>query len=107
MAKIKIKKGDKVLIIAGKSKGQKGRVLRIIPQDNRAIVEGVNFMKKHTKPNPQRQVQGGVLEKEAPLHISNLMLLDPDSGKPTRVGRKRLKDGQIVRFAKSSGSTLD
>lgn len=101
MPKVHIKKGDEVLVIAGRSKGVKGKVLRVFPSENRAIVERVNMVKRHTRPNPQRQVQGGILEREAPVHLSNLMLIDPNSGKPTRVGRKRLADGKGTRVAKS------
>lgn len=106
MAKQKIKKGDTVLVIAGKDRGQQAKVLRVLPQSGKAIVERVNLMKKHTRPNPQQQVQGGILETEAPIQLSNLMLIDPESGKPTRVGFKRLEDGRTVRVAKVSGATL-
>ena len=106
MAKVKIKKGDQVLVIAGRDRGVKARVLRVIPAANRAIVEGVNMIKRHTRPNPQKQVQGGVLEREAPIEISNLMLICPESDKPTRIGRKRLQDGKGARFSKKSGAVL-
>ena len=106
MAKVKIKKGDDVLIIAGRDRGAKGRVLRVLPAENRAIVEGVNKVKRHTRPNPQKKVQGGVLDREAPIHISNLMLICPESDKPTRVGRKRLQDGKGARVSKKSGAVL-
>ena len=107
MKKTKIKKNDEVLVVAGKDKGARGRVLRVFPADETAIVERVNFIKRHTRPNPGRQVQGGIVEREAPIHMSNLRVIDPDSGKPTRVGRKRLEDGSGVRIAKVSGSTLN
>lgn len=106
MAKQKIKKGDTVLVIAGKDRGTRAKVLRVLPKSGKAIVERVNLMKKHTRPNPQRQVQGGILETEAPIQLSNLMLIDPESGKPSRVGFKRLEDGRTVRVAKVSGATL-
>lgn len=106
MNKIKIKKNDTVLVIAGKDRGNRGRVLRILPAKGRAIVEGVNMLKRHTRPNPQKQIQGGVLEREAPIQISNLMLICPESGKPTRVGRTRLQDGRGVRVSKKSGAVL-
>lgn len=106
MSKQKIKKGDTVLVIAGKDRGTRAKVLRVVPKRGKAIVERVNLMKKHTRPNPQRQIQGGILETEAPIQLSNLMLIDPESGKPTRVGFKRLEDGRTVRFAKSTGATL-
>ena len=106
MAKLKIKKGDNVLVIAGRDRGARGRVLRVLPSDERAIVEGVNKIKRHTRPNPQKQIQGGVLEREAPIRLSNLMLICPESGEPTRVGRKRLQDGSGARVAKKSGAVL-
>jgi large subunit ribosomal protein L24 len=106
MKKLKIKKGDKVLVISGRDRGTTGRVLRVLPERNRAIVEGVNLIKRHTRPNPQRQVQGGILEREAPIAVPNLMLLCPETGKPTRVGRKRLEDGRGVRISKKSGSVI-
>lgn len=106
MTKIKLKKQDEVLVIAGKDRGGRGRILRILATKNAAIVEGVNMMKRHTRPNPQKQVQGGVVEKEAPIAISNLMLICPESGKPTRIGRKRLDDGSAARVAKRSNAML-
>ena len=101
MAKQKIKKGDQVLVIAGKDRGTQGRVLRVDTRNGTAVVEQVNMMKKHERPNPQKNVQGGILEREAPIQLSNLKLIDPESGKPTRVGRKRLENGKGVRVAKS------
>jgi large subunit ribosomal protein L24 len=106
MSKQKIKKGDTVLVIAGKDRGTRAKVLRVLPKRGRAIVERVNLMKKHTRPNPQKQVQGGILETEAPIQLSNLMLIDPETDKPSRVGFKRLEDGRTVRVAKVSGATL-
>ena len=107
MSKPKIKRNDQVLVIAGKDRGARGRVLRVLPTEGKAIVERVNLVKRHTKGNPQRQVQGGILEKEAPIDISNLMLICPETGKPTRVGRKKLEDGSLVRVAKRSGATFN
>ena len=104
--KTKIKKNDQVLVISGKNRGAKGRVLRVIPARALALVERVNLVKRHTKQNPQKGIQGGILEKEAPVHLSNLMVIDPQSGKPTRIGRKRQADGSGVRVAKKSGTTL-
>jgi large subunit ribosomal protein L24 len=106
MKKVKIKKNDEVLVIRGKDKGARGKVLRVFPSTGTAIVERINMMKRHTRPNPQKNVQGGVLEKEAPIRLSNLKLICPESGKPTRVGRKRLDDGSAARVAKVSGATL-
>jgi large subunit ribosomal protein L24 len=105
--KTKIKKNDQVIVIAGKNRGAKGKVLRVLPAREMAVVERVNLVKRHTKQNPQRGIQGGVLEKEAPIRLSNLMLVDPNTGKPTRIGRKRLADGTGVRVAKKSGATLN
>lgn len=104
MAKLKIKKGDIVKVIAGESKGKQGRVLAVYPEKNRASVENVNIVSKHTRPNA-KNTQGGIEKKEAPISVSNLMLLDPKSGKPTRVGRKTV-DGKIVRYAKKSGEVI-
>ena len=106
MAKIKIKRQDQVLVISGRDRGARGKVMRVFPSKGTAIVEGINIIKRHTKPNPQRQVQGGVVEREAPIHIDKLMLICPESGKPTRVGWKRLNDGSTVRVSKSSGAVL-
>jgi len=103
--KLHIKKGDTVLVIAGNNKGKKGRVLEIITKTDRAIVEGVNMMKKHTKPNAASP-QGGIIEKEASVHISNLMLFDAKTGKPTRVGRRLNDQGKLVRFSKKSGEEI-
>ena len=107
MQKVKIKKDDQVLVIAGRDKDMRGKVLRVFPNKGTAVVERVNMVKKHTRPNPQRQIQGGVLEREAPIQLSNLKVIDPESGQPTRVGRRRLEDGRGVRFSKASGSMLD
>ena len=101
--KLHIKKGDIVKVIAGDSKGQQGKILSIVVKDLRAIVEGVNLISKHTKPNAASP-QGGIVKKEAPIHISNLMLLDK-SGKPTRIGR-RIEDNKLVRFSKKSGEAI-
>ena len=106
MKKSRIKKGDQVLVIAGKDRGAKGRVLRLLVSKSMAIVERVNLHKRHTRQNPQKGIQGGILEKEAPVHLSNLMVLDPQSGKPTRIGRVRHADGTSSRVAKKSGATL-
>lgn len=103
--KLHIKKGDQVQVIAGDGKGQTGKVLKVEVSKQRAIVEGVNLCKKATKPNAQNP-QGGIVEKEAPIHISNLMLIDPKSGKPTKVGRKTDAKGKLVRFAKKSGEEI-
>ena len=103
--KLHIKKGDMVQVIAGDNKGQQGKVLKVEVTKQRAIVEGVNLCKKATKPNAQNP-QGGIVEKEAAIHISNLQVLDPKSGKPTKVGRKLNAKGKLVRYAKKSGEEL-
>jgi large subunit ribosomal protein L24 len=104
--KINIKKGDKVVVIAGayKDRSKVREVLEVIPAKNRAIVEDVNIVKKHTKPT--QESAGGIKEVPAPIHISNLMLVDPKTGEPTRVGRKRDDNGQLVRYSKKSGETI-
>lgn len=103
--KLKVKKGDEVVVIAGKDKGKKGAILKVIPDERRVIVAGVNKIKRHTKPG--RDGNGGIIEKEASLHVSNVMLADKKSGKPTRVGYKLLNDGTKVRVAKRSGETIN
>ena len=103
--KLHIKKGDTVCVIAGDNKGQQGKVLKVEVSKQRAIVEGVNVVKKATKPNAKNP-QGGIVEQEAPIHISNLQVLDPQSGKPTRVGRKADAKGKLVRYAKKSGEEI-
>src|ERR1700759_4961949 len=104
-AKLKIKKGDLVKVIAGDSKGSQGKILEVIIDKNRAVVEGANMVSKHTKPNAAKP-NGGIVKQEAAIHISNLMLVDPKSGKPTRVGRKRNDAGKLVRIAKTTGEEI-
>lgn len=104
-AKLNIRKGDTVKVIAGDSKGQQGKVLSVNKATNRVIVEGLNMVSKHTKPNATN-TEGGIIKKEAPMHISNVMLIDPKSGKATRVGRKRDEAGKLVRVAKNSGEVI-
>ena len=103
--KLHIKKGDTVLVIAGDNKGQQGKVLKVEAAKQRAIVEGVNIVKKATKPNAKNP-QGGIVEQEAPINVSNLQLIDPKSGKATRVGRKLNAEGKLVRYAKKSGEEI-
>jgi len=105
MVKLKIRKGDHVVLRAGKDKGKTGEVLKIMPKENRALVHGVNMIKRHQRQSAQQE--GGIISREAPVHISNLALEDPKDGKPTRVGYKILKDGRKVRFAKRSGEVID
>jgi len=97
--KLHIKKGDTVVVISGNSKGQSGKVLEVVREDERAIVEGVNLVSKHTKPNA-KSPQGGIIKQEATIHVSNLMLKDPKTGKPTRIGRRLDKNGKLVRYSK-------
>ena len=103
--KLHIKKGDTVIVITGESKGQKGRVLEVNREKERAIVEGVNLVSKHTKPNA-KSPQGGIIKKESPIHISNLLLVDPASGKATRIGRKLNEKNKLVRYSKKSGEEI-
>ena len=103
--KFKIKKGDKVVVITGRDKGKQGEVLRVLREDDRVLVQGVNMVKRHTAPS--QMSPGGIVEKEAPLHISNVAHIDPKSDKPTRVGYKIDKDGRKTRVAKRSGESID
>lgn len=105
MAMSKIKKGDHVVVLSGKDKGKGGQVLKMLPKEQRAIVQGVNMIKRHQRQSAQQD--GGIITKEASIHLSNLSLEDPKDGKPTRVGFKILNDGRKVRFAKRSGETID
>ena len=104
---MKIRKGDTVEVISGKDAGKRGRVLVVDPVRQRVVIEGVHMIKLHTRPNPQRRIQGGIVEREAPIHVSNVMVISPDSGKPTRVGYKILEDGRKVRVTKTDGAILD
>ena len=106
MSMRKIRKGDKVVVLAGKDKGKQGAVSRVLT-DDRVVVESVNMVKKHTRPNPQKGITGGILDKEAPLHVSNVALVNPITGKADRVGFKTLEDGRKVRFFKSNGEVVD
>ena len=102
-----VRKNDSVVVITGKDRGKRGRVLKVLPAKNRLIVEGVNVIKRHTKPNPQRNIKGGVVEREAPLHASNVQLVCPECGKPTRIGRKILGDGRKVRICRKCEGVVD
>jgi large subunit ribosomal protein L24 len=103
--KLNIKKGDTVMVMTGESKGQKGRVLEINREKSRVLVEGINLVSKHTKPNAKAP-QGGIVKKEAPVHISNVMLIDPASGNPTRVGKRLNEKNKLVRYSKKSGEEI-
>jgi len=106
MTKLNIKKNDQVLVRAGKDQGSRGRVLKVLATESKAIVERVNMIKRHTKANPNRGIQGGILEREGPIHVSNLQVICPECGKPSRLGRKRLEDGRGVRVCKSCNATF-
>jgi large subunit ribosomal protein L24 len=101
----KIRKGDKVVVLAGKDKGRSGEVLRVIPKDDKAVVRGVNMIRRHQKQSQSQE--GGIISKEAPIHLSNIALADPKDGKPTRVGFQIQKDGTKVRVAKRSGEVIN
>ena len=101
----KIKKGDRVIVTTGRDKGKRGEVRQVMPEDGRAIVAGVNLVRRHTRQTAQ--TEGGIISKESTIHLSNLAILDPKTGKPTRVGFKVLDDGRKVRVARGSGALID
>ena len=103
--KLKIKKGDKVVVLAGRDTGKKGEVVKVFPTENKALVRGVNVVRKHQKQTPNQE--GGIVPKEAPIHLSNIAIEDPKDGEPSRVGYRILEDGRKVRFAKRSGEVID
>jgi large subunit ribosomal protein L24 len=103
--KLKVKKGDRVVVLAGRDKGKRGEILQVIPAENRALVQGVNIVRRHQKQTAQQE--GGITAKEVPIHISNIALEDPADGSPSRIGFKFTDDGRKVRFAKRSGETID
>ena len=105
MKKFRLRKGDDVVVISGRDKGKTGSILRVIPSEDRVIVDGINMVKRHTRPSQAQP--GGIVDKEAPIHISNVALADPKDGSATRVGYKFLEDGRKVRFAKQSGEVID
>lgn len=106
MAQAHVRKGDTVVVVAGKERGKRGKVLRVYPAEGRVLVERLNMMKKHQRPT-QKLRQGGIIEREAPLHLSNVMLMDPRTDKPTRVGIRLLADGKKARIARKSGEIID
>jgi large subunit ribosomal protein L24 len=106
MTKLKLKKNDQVVVLTGKDRGARGRVLRVLASQGKAIVERVNMVKRHTRANPNQGVQGGILEREAPIQVSNLMVICPECGKPSRLGSKRLEDGRGTRVCKHCGATF-
>jgi large subunit ribosomal protein L24 len=103
--KLKIKKGDQVVVLSGRDRGKKGEVLKMFPKEDRAVVQGVHMVKRHNRASPRQPA--GIVEKEATIHISNIAHVDPDTGRPTRVGYRFLEDGRKVRFAKRSGEVID
>ena len=105
MTKIKIKKNDIVIVTTGNSKGTKGKIIKVFPKENRAMVEGANLVSKHTKPSATIQ-EGGIIKKEASIHISNVMLIDPKSGEPTRVYKKKDEEGRLIRVSKKTGEVI-
>jgi len=105
--RIQIRKNDQVKVIAGKDLNKTGRVLRVLRDKGRVVVEGVSFLKRHTRPNPQRQIKGGIVEREAPIHVSNVMIVCGACGKATRIGHNMLADGKKVRICRSCNSSLD
>jgi large subunit ribosomal protein L24 len=102
-----IRKNDTVVVTTGKDRGKRGRVLKVVADKNRLVVEGVNFIKRHTKANPQRNIKGGLVEREAPLHASNVQLVCPECGKPARLGRRILEDGRKVRICRKCEGVVD
>jgi large subunit ribosomal protein L24 len=106
MASAHVRKGDTVMVVAGKERGKRGKVLRVIPEKSRVIVEKVNMIKRHQRPT-QKLRQGGIIEREGPIHLSNVMLVDPRGDRPTRVGVRMLADGKKVRVARKSGEIID
>jgi large subunit ribosomal protein L24 len=102
-----VRKNDTVLVVGGKDRGKRGRVLRVIPGRNRVLVEGVNFIKRHTRPNPQQNIKGGVVEREASLHASNVQIVCPECGAATRIGRQVLDDGRKVRVCRKCDGAVD
>ncbi len=105
--RIKLKKNDLVEVRTGKDAGKRGKILKVIPEKNRVIVQGVGFVKRHTKPNPQRSIKGGIAEREAPIHASNVMIICGECGERTRIGAKRLSDGRKVRVCRKCEGVLD
>lgn len=102
-----VRKNDSVVVVTGKDRGKKGRVLKVFPEQNRVVIEGVNFIKRHTRPNPRANVKGGIVEREASLHASNVQIVCPECGAPTRIGRQLLGDGRKVRICRKCDGAVD
>jgi len=105
--RLRLKKNDTVQVISGKDAGKQGRILKVIPEKNRVIVQGVGFTRKHTRPNPQRNIKGGIAEREAPIHASNVMIVCGECGKRTRIGSRTLPNGEKVRICRKCEGALD
>ncbi len=105
--RIRLKKNDLVEVIAGRDSGKRGKILVVLPEKARVVVQGVNFIKRHTRPNPQKNIKGGIAEREASIHVSNVMIVSPDDDKKTRIGSKLLPDGRKVRIGRRGGEVLD
>jgi large subunit ribosomal protein L24 len=105
--RIRLRKNDLVEVVAGRDAGKRGKVITVLRAEGRVLVQGVNFIKRHTRPNPQRNIKGGIVEREAPIHVSNVMIVSPDDDKRTRIGSKLLTDGRRVRAGRRSGEVLD
>ena len=105
--RIRLKKNDLVEVISGRDRGKRGKVLMVLPEKARVLVQGVNFIKRHTRPNPQRNIKGGIAEREAPIHVSNVMIVSPDDDKRTRIGSRLLPDGRKARIGRRGGEVLD
>ena len=102
-----VRKNDNVLVVTGKDRGKRGRVLKVLPARNRLVIEGVNFIKRHTRPNPQRNIKGGVVEREGSVHASNVQIICPECGAPTRIGRHVLGDGRKIRICRKCDGAVD
>ena len=105
--RIRIRKDDLVEVIAGRDRGKRGKVLQVLPEKGRVVVQGIAFIKRHTRPNPQKNIKGGIAEREAPIHVSNVMIVSPDDDKRTRIGSKLLPDGRKARIGRRGGEVLD
>src|SRR6187549_1788291 len=105
--RIRLRKNDLVEVITGRDRGKRGKVLQVLPEKGRVVVQGVGFVKRHTKPNPQRNIKGGIAEREAAIHVSNVMIVSPEDDRRTRIGVKTLADGRKARTARRGGATLD
>jgi len=105
--RIRIRKNDTVEVISGRDRGKRGKVLVVLPDKGRLLVQGVNFIKRHTRPNPQKNIKGGIAERESPIHVSNVMIVSPEDDKPTRIGFRTMPDGRKARIGRRGGEVLD